>query len=85
MKKNFSLDVDQVNISPGTYKHVTVEFECEDFDILQDFKIEDILNIKNPDIYDILDHYTMEKVLSQYDIDDIIQYCRNQRLGDLLD
>lgn len=84
MKKNFTINVDNLNIRPGNYKEISLDFDCEDFEILSDFKIEDILNIKNPDVEDVLDHFTMERVLGHYDIDDIVQYCRDQRIDDLI-
>jgi hypothetical protein len=79
-KKRFSLDISEVNIRPGTYRNVEVDFECEGRDILGTFTMEEILQVKNPDLSDILDGWSMEQVLQHYDIDDIVQYCRDQRI-----
>lgn len=88
--KKITLDVDELAVTPGSYKNgsykkISIEFEAKESDILESFTIEEILQIKDPDISDILDGWSMEKILEHYHIDDIVQYCRDKRLEDLID
>ena len=82
--KKLTLDVDELVITPGSYKKVSIEFEVQESDILEHFTIEEILQTKDPDISDILDGWSMEKILEHYDIDDIVQYCRDQRIDKII-
>ena len=82
--KKLTLDVEELVVTPGSYKKVSIEFEVQESDILEHFTIEEILQAKNPDISDILDGWSMEKILEHYDIDDIVQYCRDQRINKIV-
>lgn len=81
--KKLTLDVEELVVTPGSYKKVSIEFEAQKKDVLDHFTIEEILQTKDPDISDILDAWSMEPILDHYDIEDIIQYCRDKRI-DLL-
>lgn len=84
MIKNLTIEVEEVLVTPGSYKKVSLEINVEARDVLDHFTLEEILETKRPDIEDTLDCWTMEQVLGQYDLDDIVQYCRDKRLDGLV-
>lgn len=65
---NIQLDCENVQVTPGSYKYITVELEgVEKSDILDNFNIEDIL--KHFDVSDILDEIGLDNVKSHFDLD----------------
>jgi hypothetical protein len=84
MKDIFTIEADEVLVGPGNYRKVSVEIKAHPRDILDNFTLEEIFEIKDPDVEDVLDRWTMEKVLEQYDVDDVLQWCRERRLDGLV-
>jgi hypothetical protein len=84
MKDTITIEADEVLVGPGSYRKVSVEIKAYSRDILDNFTIEEIIEIKGPDIEDVLDRWTIEQVLGQYDVDDVLQWCRERRLDGLV-
>jgi hypothetical protein len=84
MKDVINIEADKVFVGPGSYRKVSVEIKAHPRDILDNFTLEEIFEIKDPDVEDVLDRWTMEKVLEQYDVDDVLQWCRERRLDGLV-
>jgi hypothetical protein len=84
MKDQISFEADEVLVGPGSYRKVTVEIKAHPREVLDNFTIEEIFEIKDPDIDDVLDRWTMEQVLEHYDVDDVLQWCREKRLDGIV-
>ncbi len=84
MKDQISFEADEVFVGPGSYRKVSVEVKANSRDILDNFTIEEIFEIKDPEIEEVLDRWTMEQVLEQYDVEDVLQWCRERRLDGLV-
>jgi hypothetical protein len=84
MKDQISFEADEVLVGPGSYRKVAVEIKAHPRDVLDNFTIEEIFEIKDPDIDDVLDRWTMEQVLEHYDVDDVLQWCREKRLDGIV-
>lgn len=84
MKDQISFEADEVFVGPGSYRKVSVEIKVHPRDVLDNFTIEEIFEIKDPDIDDVLDRWTMEQVLEHYDVDDVLQWCREKRIDGIV-
>lgn len=80
MKDRISFEADEVLVGPGSYRKVSVEIKAHPRDVLDNFTMTEILEIKDPEIEDVLDRWTIEQVLEQYDVDDVLQWCREKRI-----
>lgn len=83
MKDSINFEADEVFVGPGSYRKVSVEIKAHPRDVLDNFTFEEIFEIKDPEIEDVLDRWTMEQVLEQYDVEDVLQWCRGKRLDSL--
>lgn len=82
--KEINFEAAEVFVGPGSYQKVNVEIKVHPRDVLDNFTIEEIFEIKNPHIDDVLDRWTMENVLEHYDVEDVLQWCRERRLDGIV-